>query len=301
MQLEGGRKAGALGAACALLVLAGGCAQTAPELPSDDEALGVAALVDEAEQMRASGDYGAAIRTYEQARERTPWNQALTTALAESYAERAAQAHAERKLVQAEADLRSSLELRPGHPQVAGNLAQVLLDRARLDLDPARAAERRAEAEQLLPGSASAEPQIDAGLERRLDLAFELLERGQLDAGIERLEALRESHPEQPQPIRLLGQALVRQADAWAAAGNYAAAGEALDRAVGAYAALPGCAAPEWSGCALDEARVAHHNRIVAWLNAKRPADARRALQDAERIGLDFPDLAAHLGRGGAP
>ena len=84
MQLEGGRKAGALGAACALLVLAGGCAQTAPELPSDDEALGVAALVDEAEQMRASGDYGAAIRTYEQARERTPWNQALTTALAES-------------------------------------------------------------------------------------------------------------------------------------------------------------------------------------------------------------------------
>jgi tetratricopeptide (TPR) repeat protein len=303
MQLEGRWQEGAFGAACVLLILAGGCAQTVSEAPPDDEPPGVAALVDEAERMRASGDYSAAIRSYEKAREQTPWNEALTRALAESYAERAAQAHDERKLVQAEADLRSSLELRPDHPQVTGNLARVLLDRAALDLDPGRAAERRAEAEQLLPGSSSAVPQIDAGLERRLDLAFELLERGQLDAGIERLEALRASHPEQPQPTRLLGQALVRQAAALEAAGNHVASAEALDRAVEAYAALPGCAAPDWTGCALDEARVAHHNRIVAWLNASRPADARRALEDAERIGLDFPELSAYLGRGrgGAP
>lgn len=296
MQLDGRSQAGALGAACALLVLLGACAPSAPGGPSANPEAGVGPLVDEAERMRAGGDYAAAIQAYEQARERTPWNERLTTALAETYAERAAEEYADGKLVPAEADLRSSLELAPGHPEVSANLARVLLERARLDLDPAIAAQRRAEAELLAPGISAAEPVRDAGVERRLDLAFELLERGQLEVGIQRLEELHEAHPENAETSGLLAQALSRQAEQQAEHAAYQAAAESLDRAVALYLALPGCAAPEWSDCSQERARTAHHNRIVAWLNASSPENARRALQDARQVGLDFPELAAFLG-----
>ncbi len=72
---------------------------------------------------------------------------------------------------------------------------------------------------------------------------------------------------------------------------NYAAAGPELDRAVAVYAS-GACAS---DACGADEVRIAHHNRIVAWLNALRAAEARRALEDAERSGLRFPRLQAVL------
>ncbi len=296
-------RAGAIGASCARLALAAlvaGCSglgtEERPEQPEQPPE-SVAPLIEEAERLRAQGEYEGAIAAYEQALARTPWNDRIRLAVAATYAERGAQAHADGELGPAEADLRAALEVAPENPQVRRNLALLLTERAALDMDPERAQARRAEAEELAPGITLGSPVPDAGLERRLDLAFELVERGQLEAGIERLEALHESYPGNPEVSRLLAQALVRWADQLGERQNHVATARALDRAVEVYASLPGCAAPEWSDCELDDARLAHHNRIVAWVNSGRPRSARRALEDAARIGLEFPEFDAALRR----
>lgn len=244
--------------------------------------------------MRERGEFDTAIEAYEQALERTPWNDRIQQVLAMTYADRAARSRRDGLLGSAESDLRKALDLAPEHAQVKENLATVLLERAALDSDPARAKARRADAEALVPGIVTG-PERDARLERKLDLAFELLERGQVEAGIDRLESLHESHPTSEVVNRLLVQALVRHGGDLAGGGNYVAAAGWLDRAVEVFALLPGCSAPDWSSCAPDQVRLAHHNRIVAWLNASQRGEARKALEDAERAGLSFPDLRAAL------
>jgi hypothetical protein len=44
-----------------------------------------------------------------------------------------------------------------------------------------------------------------------------------------------------------------------------------------------------------EAARLAHRSRVVAWLNAERPDEAARALGEAERAGVSFPDLRKAL------
>lgn len=289
--------------ACALccLLLAqlsacGGASSSGPEPPDEGEPASVAPILEEAEQLRDQGDYDGAIEAYERALARTPWNQRVQHALAMTYADRATRWRDQRSLPSAERDLREALALAPDDPRVRHNLAVVLVERAALSLDPERAAAQRAEAAELDPSVGAQQPERDAALERRLDLAFELLERDQLEAGISRLEVLQREHPESAEVNRLLGQALVRQASELSERGNHHEAGATLDRAVAAYARVPGCRAPEWTGCSLDEARTAHHNRIVAWLMAKERPEARHALDEAEAIGLSFPDLRKAAG-----
>ena len=284
--------------ACALaclllaqLAACGGATSSEPEGRGEDEPASVAPIVEEAEQLRERGDYGGAIEAYERVLERTPWNRRVQHTLAMTHADRATRWREQRSLPSAERDLRRALELAPDDPRVRHNLAVVLVERSALELDPERAAAQRAEAGELDAGVAVSQPERDAGLERRLDLAFELLERGQLEAGIARLEELRRSHPTSAEVNRLLGQALVRQGSELSQRGNHTQAGRTLDRAVAAYARVPGCRAPEWTGCSRDEARIAHYNRVVAWLMAGERTEARRALDEAEDVGLSFPEL----------
>ena len=291
------RAAVARGAACALLaalVTLPGCRSAAPPEDADAAQTTVAPLVERAERLRDKNDYDGAIAAYEQALAKTPWNDRIRHALAMTHAERARSFRDEGLLVKAETDLRRAQELEPEHPNVRQNLAVVLVERAALDMDPAKAAARRAEAETLAPGVTAAEPERDAGLERRLDLAYELVQRGQVEAGIARLESLRESHPDEPEVTRLLGAALVQHAATLVERGNHIGAGELLDRAVALYQ-TPECRAPAWQGCPAEDARVAHYNRVVAWLEAFEPARAEGAMRDAERAGLVFPELAAEL------
>lgn len=293
------RVARSAGLACLALSLLSSCGATGP-LSDDgdaDDPHSVAPLIDKAERMRAHGEYASAITAYEQALERTPWNERIQLALAMTYADRAARSRREGQLGAAEDDLRKSLELAPGHPAPTGNLAVVLMERANLEMDPERAAARRAEAETLSPGITSKTPVRNAPLERRLDMAYELVERGQLEAGIDRLESLHESFPEETEVTRLLGQSLIQLGAKQASAGNNVAAGRTLDRAVGMYREVPGCAAPTWEGCDRNEVRLAHNNRIVSWINAGERENARAALVDAQSMGLAFPDLARFLAK----
>jgi len=245
--------------------------------------------------MRERGDYDTAIDSYSQALEQTPWNTRIQSALAMTYADRATAQRNEGRLPSAEADLRKALELEPDDLRLQQNLATVLVERSALELDAERALEQRAEAEALSPGVTDRQPMLDAGLERRLDLAYELIERGQYDAGIERLTSLHADYPEDPQVTRLLGQSLVRQGDALAGRGHLEAASDTFDQAVALYAGAPGCEAPGWTGCPGDDVRTAHHNRIVNAINAAERDRALAALDDAEAVGLRFPDLATVL------
>jgi tetratricopeptide (TPR) repeat protein len=285
-------------AACALLALLPACGASRPPEPEEERPASVGPIIEEAEQQRAAGDLDAAIASYEEALERTPWNDRIRYALAMTHAERAQQSRDSGHLPPAERELRKALELLPEDPSVRHNLAVVLLERADLDLDPEQAAARRAEAMELAPDVAALQTDVDAGLERRLDLAFELLERGQLEAGVARLESLQRSYPQSREVSGLLGQALVRQAGMQAQNGNYEVAGATLDRAVAVYVAMPDCAAPDWSGCKRDDASLAHHNRVVTWMHAGERARARDALSEARAVGLRFPDLESALGSG---
>ncbi len=284
--------------ACLLLAQLSACGGSSPqpEPPRADEPASVAPIVEEAELLREQGDYNGAIEAYTRVLERTPWNQRVQHTLAMTYADRATRWREQRSLPAAERDLRRALELAPDDPRVRRNLAVVLVERSALELDPERSASQRAEAGELDASVTVLQPERVAGLERRLDLAFELLERGQLEAGIARLEGLQRSYPDSDEVNRLLGQALVRRGTELSERGNREQAGRALDRAVAAYARIPGCRAPEWSGCSRDEARLAHYNHIVAWLAAGERPEARRALDDAHDMGLSFPDLRESAG-----
>lgn len=270
--------------------LAVGCIGTSGEQAQESSAApqGVTPLIEQAERAQHRHDFDVAISAYREALEQTPWNARLQRALAVAHADRAARSRDEGRLPAAERDLREALRLAPEDAEFEENLAVVLVERAALDLDEERAAERRREAQEIAPQLARSAPRVNASVERRLDLAFQLLERGQIEAGIERLSQLLAEKPERADVRVLLAQAYVRQGTEHSRRGNFTAAVEALDRAVELYGPLGRCDA---GACRPDELRLAHHNRITALLNGSQEERARQALADAERLGLRFPEL----------
>jgi len=272
--------------------LATACVETSQEQQPAPSPTGTAPLIELAERARKTQDFDTAITAYREALERTPWNTRLQRALAVTYADRGARERDEGQLPAAERDLREALRLAPEDEEFKQNLAVVLLERAALALDPLRAAERRQEARQLAPQLVDTAPPMNASVERRLDLAYELLERGQMDAGIERLNQLLEDEPQRSDIRVLLAQAHVRQGSELSRRSRFAAAAEELDRAVELYRPLGRC---EGGACQLDGLRLAHHNRIAAHLNASQVERAGQALGEAERLGLRFPELREEL------
>jgi tetratricopeptide (TPR) repeat protein len=284
----------------ALLTLLACIGPTAPPETRPPDPVTPSELVSGAERAQARGDLDTAIDQYREASRRDPSNDRLRRTLAATYVERARRVRAEQGvfgLEGAERDLREAWRLEPDDPAIRRSLASVLVDRAVREMSPDRAQSLREEARRLDAGISRAGQDYRPELERRLDLAFELVERGQLDAGIERLEAICAEHPDHPAATRLLGQSLVRKALLRAQRGRHAEAGGLLDRAVKVYAVLEIGRSDSGAPSALrDEARDAHRNRIVAWLNAARPENAQRALADAEQVGFRFPELARAVG-----
>jgi len=261
--------------------------------PAEQPKVPTPALLERAERSRSRGNYDAAIRDFEELVERIPWNERAKEALAATYAERAASARDAGKLPKAEEDLRQAVTVLPSDANHRRNLAIVLYERASFENDPQKAAGLRKEARELAPDLNLSNVPLSAALERRLDMAFDLVQRGQVEAGIRTLEQIRRDYPEDRSTARLLAQSLVKQAAAFSERKNYAAAGGVLDRAVETYAAILPC---DGKSCKPEELRLAHRNRVVAWLNAYKAEEAARALEDAERVGLKFPDLRTALG-----
>jgi tetratricopeptide (TPR) repeat protein len=242
-----------------------------------------------------SADLDAAIAAYQSALEKTPWNDRIKGVLAATWAEKAAQARAEgqyKGVSRAEGYLREALALTPEDPALRHNLAIVLVDLSTRQMDPEASAALLAEAQSLSPEVASTRPDVRPDLERRLDLAYELVSRGQLEVGIRRLEGIRADHPESPEVARLLAQALVMMGGELEISRDHAAAAESFGRAVTVYREMGAC---DGGRCEDADVRLAHHNRIVSWVNADRPDRARVALEEAERAGLRFPDLERAL------
>lgn len=242
----------------------------------------------------AVGDYDTAIAAYQEAHERTPWNERLRGHLAAAYAERSRQARArgsDADFVAAESDLRAATELRPDDPVLRANLALVLAERA--GRARGEEAERlHAEALALDPGIGASVPAGAEEIEHRLDLAHDLVQRGEVEAGLIDLEQLFAEQPDYPGVGRLYASALVRHGLERQAQGDHEGAGAAFARAVLVYAALRACSG---GPCEDPDVRAAHHDRIVNWIHADREDDARAALADAEAAGLRFPDLRRTL------
>ena len=267
--------------------------QVQPEQTSTET---VTPVVARAARAMEQGDYDTAIAGYAEALERTPWNTRLSTALVSAYAARAAHpAQSGRAgLRAAEADLRTALSISPDDPAVRRSLAAILLDLSAREESTERALALRLEARRYAPELESSTPVVQLVVERRLDLAFDLVERGQLDAGIDRLERLHREYPENAETARLLAQARVRKGTVLVGLQDHRNAGAHFDGAVALYEQLGPC---DGSRCDAAELRTAHRNRVIAWLSAYRAADARRALDDAERVGLQFPDLLLEVRR----
>jgi tetratricopeptide (TPR) repeat protein len=238
------------------------------------------------------GDYDTAVASYRAALERVPGDDLLESALVSAYVARARRRRASgvSGLEGAEGDLRLALALRPDDASLRRSLAVVVLDRASREADPARAKAMRAEALALEPELGASLLDVSLVVERRLDLAYELVERGQVDAGIEELERLERDRPDHPEVTRLLAQAYVHRAGTRAQRSRFAEAGADLDRAVERYARIAPC---DGVRCDAEELRRSHHNRVVAWIEAEDAARARAALSDARAAGLSFPALAA--------
>lgn len=238
------------------------------------------------------GDYDTAVASYRAALERVPGDDLLESALVSAYVARARRRRASgvSGLEGAEGDLRLALALRPDDASLRRSLAVVVLDRASREADPARAKAMRAEALALEPELGASLLDVSLVVERRLDLAYELIERGQVDAGIEELERLERDRPDHPEVTRLLAQAYVYRAGTRAQRSRFAEAGADLDRAVERYARIAPC---DGVRCDAEELRRSHHNRVVAWIEAEDAARARAALSDARAAGLSFPALAA--------
>ena len=186
--------------AALLLLLSASLSTCAPSQVEPEQASteSVAPVVTRAERAMERGDYDTAIAGYAEALERTPWNTRLSTALVSAYAARAAHpAQSGRPGLQAaEADLRTALSIAPDDPSVRRSLAAVLLDLSSHEEDPERSLALRMEARRHAPKLEANTPVVQLALERRLDLAFDLVERGQLDAAIDRLEQLHGEYPE---------------------------------------------------------------------------------------------------------
>jgi tetratricopeptide (TPR) repeat protein len=270
-----------------------GCASRAPQQEPGPE--GIGPVVARAEAAEAEGDHDAAIAAWREALERTPWNERLRGRLASAHAARAAVARGKggaAALMRAETDLRAARELVPDDATLRRNLALVLAERAERSADPAEAEHLRQEAAALDPTAVAAAAGL-GDVERRLDVAHALVERGQLEAGLLDLEPLWREHPGRQDVGRLYAQTLLRQGVARQEQGDFDGAGAAFDRALEVLRALGACRA---SPCDDPDVRAAHYDRVVNWLNADRVDVARRALADAEQAGLRFPELRATLG-----
>ncbi|MFQ5515775.1 MAG: tetratricopeptide repeat protein [Myxococcota bacterium] len=278
-----------------ILLLAVGAACTSPDVPEPRHEVSVSARIEAAERAMRRADYDTAIGAYRDAFQRTPWNTRLGRTLAAAYVKRATQSRHSGGvpgLREAEKDLRAALELVPEDGTLRRSLAVVLVEQAARQGDPARAGALREEARSYAPELVDTMPVRQVRVERKLDLAYELIERGQLDAGIDALERLHRAHPSHAATTGLLARAYVQRADGLAVLGDLTRAGEALDRAVALYDELEGCPG---EACAREELRLAHHNRIHLWLNAERLSEARAALREAEAVGLSFSELREAL------
>jgi tetratricopeptide (TPR) repeat protein len=281
--------------------LCAACGGKAPDAAAERTTVeqGVAPLVARADRSRARGDFAVAIDLYAQAYQRTPWNERLKQSLASAYTEKAQRARSEGELPTAEKDLRAALELYPDDQDFRRNLAVVLLESAQSEMDEARASQMLAELRTLAPDLEIPNRVTKAGVERRLDLAFELLERGQVDAGVQELEAVHRDFPGEPAPTRLLAQSIARQADAFTERTNFTAAGEAMDRAFALYAELLPCT--DTQRCKREEFDILARNRITAWYNAAQYDRAREALAASRALGFRYPDLEAELKKAELP
>ncbi len=289
-----GLPAAALRLACVALLCAcvGGSADREEVSGGASDGAGVAPIVARAESAAASGNLDAAIEAYREAFERTPWNTRLQSALAATYAQRAAKLSVKpggaAGLALADGDLREALAISPKQPELERSLAAILLDRASFARDDDEAAAFRAEANALAPDLVAQTPALRMSAERRLDVAFDLIERGQLDAGIDQLEALVRDDPESVGGVRLLAQALVRKGGVQRERADYEGASRSYARAVSLYAQLLPC---DGTRCDEAELELAHRNRITAALDGSQYDEARAALAEAKGLGLSFPDL----------
>ena len=289
---------GSLSAAVALLAAVsplGGCGLFGgKEEPGPER--GVAPLVDKGKAAAQHGDWDGAIAAYSEALERTPWNTRFQRLLAVAYAERASEQRRElpgaEGLDAAAADLRKAIELDGSDATFKRNLGVVLLERASYEADAAKAAELRAEGEKLAPDTAAELPDLQRDVERRLDLAVELIERGQIEAALRQLESLRTEQPQRAEVARLLAQAHVRAGNEAVQRREPAEAAQSYQRAVALYAELAPC---DGARCTPDDQRTAYQNLIVALYESGDPVAARAALAQAQTAGLRFPELSEIL------
>jgi len=280
-----------------VLALLAACGAIRPAAEGAEPDPTVAALVETAEVALAGADYDTAVASYQEAYAKTPWNSRLGHALAAAYAARAqhvlSESRGKRALAAAEADLRAALELLRHDPTLQHSLAQVLVEQAVLEMDPVRAGALREEARGYAAEVVEQAPVNSVHLERRVDLAYGLIERGQLDAAIDELERIHARYPTHTGATVLLAQVQLRKGTELAELGDYDAAGARFSRAVELYASLEHC---REGACERRDLELAHRNRITLWLNAKRRDEARQALADAHVAGLQFPELGRELG-----
>jgi predicted Zn-dependent protease len=269
------------------------CGGAASDPARESAAQGVAPIVARAEAAQSSGDLDPAIDGYSTAVERTPWNTRLRSQLVAAYTQRA---EAKRKkpggakgLALAEQDLRSAHELAPDDETVKRSLAAILIERAAFEKDDELARELRAEANTLAPELAAQNPERRLPVETRIDLAFDLIDRGSIDAGIDQLRAVVREYPTNAKARRLLAQALVRLGTDQTHSRDYDGATASFSEAVEQYAQLLPC---DGQRCDSSELELAHRNRIISAIDAGRIDLARAAFAEAKAIGLELDDLA---------
>ena len=297
MQLRGRRMRRANGVALFLRVsfvaLLAACGSSGTKTDAGDSPdAGVGPAIERAEAAKASGDLDGAIQGYGAALDRTPWNTRLKSQLVAAYSERAEKERRKpggpKGLALAEKDLRAAHALAPDDATVTKSLAAILVERAAFESDDALAAQLRAEAAQLSPETAAANPEVRLPVERRIDLAYDLIDQGNLDAGIDQLDALVHEYPHNPKAVRLLAQALVRLGGQQTEARDYDDARASFTRAVELYARLLPC---DGGRCDSAELELAHRNRILSLLDAQHLDEAQAARREAEALGLRFDDL----------
>ena len=111
---------------------------------------------------------------------------------------------------------------------------------------------------------------------------LEIIQRGQLAAGIDQLERLVARNPDHQQARLLLARAQVNQANEFGGRENFKAAGALLDRAVETYAALE----DPTGVCQPGEIETLHRNRVRVWRRAGMADRIEAALDDAQAAGL---------------
>ena len=281
----------------AILSLALGCTAAPPD-PGGGLDPGVAPLVRRGESAAQAGDWDLAIRSYEEALERTPWNTRFERLLAVAHAERAAQQRARggrEALEAAVADLRRAREIDAADATFRTNLAVVLVELARVETDPARAAAAREEAAGARPRGGVRRPGpgpargATPGPGSRADRSRSgrrgrAAPRGRCTAIIPRARTSPACSPRRWSVSE--GERAEQR--------NHVDAADAYERAVALYAALAPC---DGTRCSLRELRAAHYNRLVNLIESGDRDAARQALQEAREHDLRFPALEAAFRR----